>query len=231
MLRSASWVAFADADVLLQSSCQAPPRLMLQATQLKTPESCQRARRRGPPALHLQPDIASWLTDASSALWTAKEITYGKLDLLPSGWFYEAPNKRNQPTNSNRSTHLLIAKPHAAPVLSYWYCLAEQECDELHGGAGCYRVDWSHEQYLLDYLPGLGVNIGLPQSWEDYNGVGKLVRHLFWKNANDASIVTADVRMSTLEQSRRSPTTDRDMFFLRNHKLLARQNASAPLVA
>ena len=102
-------------------------------------------------------------------------------------------------------------KPHAAPLLSFWYCLAEQPCDEFLGGVGCYRVDWSHEQYLLDYLPSLGFNVGLPQEKADYNGIGRLVRHLFWKDANDARILTTDVKAFVQNKGNRSKHVPRPL--------------------
>ena len=60
LLPTASWFAFADADVLLNHAA------LLQ------------------PPLHLQPDVSIWLRNKKSALWAAKEITFGKLDRLPA---------------------------------------------------------------------------------------------------------------------------------------------------
>jgi len=176
VLPGASWYLFADADVLLHFAGSTHP------------------------PLHLQPDIKVWLEDKSSAIFAAKEVSFGRT--TPALSFYLAENRRNQPTNTNLSTHLLIVKPHAAPLLSYYYCLAER-CNTAKGGAGCYRVDWSHEQYLLDYLPQLGIRVGMPQRSEDYNGNGldhkgnvlatARVRHFFYKFANDMAAVHAEV--------------------------------------
>jgi hypothetical protein len=128
--------------------------------------------RTGTP-LHRHPDIKAWLSNTSSAIWAERELSGRNRP----GSFYEAPNGRNHRGNTYYSSYLLLVKPRATLALSYWFCLSETRCDETKGGAGCYRVDWAHEQKLLDSLPRLGINVGTRAT----PGAGPEVAHHMFK--------------------------------------------------
>lgn len=118
---------------------------------------------------------------------------------------------RNELGNTLVSTGFMMAKrdPRMFSLLAKWWCSVDEPCEG--SSAGCYRVDWSHEQRMVNdgffvaWVGGLGMELGKGMRREtNFGGFntpdGKYVRHFWWKNDPKSLQVAAGVGLNRLKK-------------------------------
>ena len=153
------WAAFMDADVMLthaRGGVASPPL----ASQLELKEWLNRSRGAGGPSL--------FVAREPPGAWDRGSVK-------------DAPNHRNVLKNTVASSGFLMASAVSVPALSDWFCAANGHCDTVHGGPGCYRVDWPHDQGSLRSSHKVhGHPIMVAKDALSYNSPQGTFAHHFW---------------------------------------------------
>lgn len=118
---------------------------------------------------------------------------------------------RNELSNTLVSTGFMMAKrdPRMISLLAKWWCSVDEPCEDSN--AGCYRVDWSHEQRMINdgffvaWAGRLGRELGEGMRRESNFGgfntpEGKHVRHFWWKNDPKSLRAAAGVGLHRLSK-------------------------------